>query len=225
MELSRQSRWGALQLIESHIPWVVRGREFLHCSCASGSPSQFNGRSSKHPCKAVAAVSIDEGQYGPTDISGLSFALVFAAGDGDSGQVLPILDASASKKQREALLNIVASLDTVPGSTFYGIFSTTFTTMHEPVFAEIDLVVDVDGRRARLAVPDLVDARGEPIVDTAGEPQRVRMALTELSDYGECEVGRGWASVTGPMEFELRDRHAQFVPLMMTEGGVFHLPI
>jgi len=212
-------------LIDS--PWVIRGREFLNCSCASGHPSHFNGRQSRGRCFAVAGIRIDEGQHGQTDISGLSLAMIFALNeDGGKGEVLPILDEAADQAQRAALLDIVTSLDDVAGSTFFRSFSTTFAVMREPVFARIDLVVDISGRRARLEVPGLIDARGEPVLDPDnGEPQRLQLALYDGADVAAREVGRGWASVTGPMTFELRDRHAQFAPLVMTEGGAFHLPL
>jgi hypothetical protein len=117
----------------------------------------------------------------------------------------------------------MSGLDTVPGATFFQVFSTTFERMHDPVFSKIELTVDISGRRARLLVPGLIDARGEPIVNpVTGEEQRARINLPDGFEYDVCEVGRGWASTNGPVDVQLRDSHAQFAQLHMTESGVVH---
>ncbi len=207
-------------------PWLIKGREFVHCNCAYGCPCQFNALPTHGHCQAVAGVMIDEGHHGDTDLGGLAIAMVVAwpgpIHEG-RGEVLPIVDANADERQRDALLRIMSGLDTVPGATFFQVFSTTFEKVHDPAFAEIDLVVDVTGRRARLHVPELIDARGEPIVNPiTGEEQRARINLPDGFEYDVCEVGRGWAKTTGPVDVQLRDSHAQFATLHMTGQGVVH---
>ena len=72
-------------------------------------------------------------------------------------------------------------------------------------------------------MPDLIDARGEPIVNpVTGEEQRARINLPDGFEYDICEVGRGWASTQGPVDVQLKDSHAQFADLHMTESGVVH---
>jgi hypothetical protein len=117
----------------------------------------------------------------------------------------------------------MSGLDTVPGATFFQVFMTTFSQVHDPVFAPIDLAVDVDGRRARLEVPGYIDARGEPIVNpVTGDEHQARINLPHGFEYETCEVGRGWATATGPIELALRDSHAQFAHLHLTGTGVVH---
>lgn len=206
--------------------WFIKGREFVHCNCAYGCPCQFNALPTHGHCQAVAGVQIEEGRHGETDLAGLSIAMVVAwpgpIHEG-KGQVLPIVDIEADERQRDALLRIMSGLDTVPGATFFQVFSTTFEKVHEPVFSRIDLTVDVSGRRARLMVPDVIDARGEPILNpVTGEEQRARINLPHGFEYDVCEVGRGWAATTGPVDVQLRDSHAQFAHLHLTESGVVH---
>lgn len=38
----------------------------------------------------------------------------------------------------------------------FQVFATTYSKVHDPVFARIDCAVDVDGRTARLVVPGVV---------------------------------------------------------------------
>ena len=203
--------------------WFIKGREFVHCNCAYGCPCQFNALPTHGNCQAVAGVHIDEGRHGDTDLAGLSIAMVVAwpgpIHEG-KGQVLPIVDIEADERQRDALLRIMSGLDTVPGATFFQVFSTTFEKVHEPVFSRIELTVDVSGRRARLMV---IDARGEPILNpVTGDEQRARINLPNGFEYDVCEVGRGWATTTGPVDVQLHDSHAQFAHLHLTESGVVH---
>src|SRR5688572_22620803 len=145
-------------------PWFIKAREFVHCNCAYGCPCQFNALPTHGHCQAVAALQIEEGRHGETDLSGTRIGMIVAwpgpIHEG-KGHVVPIVDESADEAQREALLRIMSGLDTVPGATFFQVFATTYEKVHEPVFAPIDLAVDIDGRRARLRVPDWIDARGE----------------------------------------------------------------
>ena len=206
--------------------WTIKAREFVHCNCAYGCPCQFNALPTHGHCQAVAALEILEGRHGDTDLAGTRIAMIVAwpgpIHEG-KGQVVPIVDEAATEAQREALLRIMSGLDTVPGATFFQVFSTTYEKVHDPVFAPIEIDVDVDGRTARLKVPDWIDARGEPIRNpVTGDEHRARINLPNGFEYETCEVGRGWAKTQGPVDVQLRDSHAQFATLHLTESGVVH---
>lgn len=206
--------------------WTLKGKEFVHCNCAYGCPCQFNALPTQGNCQAVAAIDIEEGHHGDVDLAGLRIGLIVAwpgAIHEGRGQAVPIVDERADPHQREALLRIMSGLDTVPGSTFFQVFSTTFERVHDPVFAPIDLSIDIDGRSAQLRVPDWIDARGEPITNpVTGEEHRARINLPQGFEYDVCEVGRGWARTQGPVDVQLSDSHAQFARLHLTESGVVH---
>jgi len=206
--------------------WTIKGREFVHCNCAYGCPCQFNALPTHGHCQAVAAVDIEEGWHGETRLDGLTIGMIVRwpgpIHEG-GGEVVPIVDERADDAQREALLRIMSGLDTEPGATFFQVFSTTFETVHEPVFARIELDLDVDGRSARLRVPGWIDARGEPIRNpVTGDEHRARINLPNGFEYDTCEVGRGWAGTEGPIAISLQDSHAQFARLHITESGVVH---
>jgi len=206
--------------------WTIKGREFVHCNCAYGCPCQFNALPTHGDCKAVAAVHIEEGHHGDTDLSGLNIGMIVAwpgpIHEG-RGHVVPLVDERANPQQREALLRIMTGQDTVPGSTFFQVFSTTFEKVEEPVFAPIELDIDIEGRSARLNVPGWVEARGEPIRNAVtGEESRARIQLPNGFEYDVAEQGRGWAKTTGPVDVQLEDSHAHFAELHMTETGVVH---
>ena len=206
--------------------WTIKGKEFVHCNCAYGCPCQFNALPTHGHCQAVAAIDIEQGHHDDTDLSGLRIGLIVAwpgpIHEG-MGEAVPIVDERADAAQREALLRIMSGLDTVPGATFFQVFATTYTKVHDPVFAPIDLRVDIDGRSAQLNVPGWIDARGEPIVNpVTGEAHRARINLPQGFEYDVCEVGRGWAQTQGPVDVQLSDSHAQFAELHLTESGVVH---
>ena len=206
--------------------WTIQGKEFVHCNCAYGCPCQFNALPTHGHCQAVAAIDIEQGHHGDIDLAGLRIGMIVAwpgpIHEG-GGAVLPLVDERADPSQRDALLRIMTGLDTVPGSTFFQVFATTFSTIHEPVFAAIDLQVDIDRRSARLSVPGWIDARGEPITNpVTGEEHRARINLPHGFEYDVCEVGRGWAKTQGPVDVQLSDSHAQFAQLHLTESGVVH---
>jgi len=206
--------------------WTIKGPEFVHCNCAWGCPCQFNALPTYGNCKAVAAIDIVEGHHGDTDLSGLRIGMIVAwpgAIHEGGGHVVPIVDERADDAQRDALLRIMSGLDTVPGSTFFQVFSTTYEKVHDPVFAPIDIEVDVEGRTARLSVPGWIDARGEPIRNpVTGDELRARVNLPNGFEYDTCEVGRGWATTQGPVDVQLSDSHAQFADVHLTESGVVH---
>jgi hypothetical protein len=169
-------------------------------------------------------VQIEEGIHGTTRLDGLNVAAVVAwpgAIHEGGGQILPIVDEKANQAQREALLRIMSGLDTEPGATFFQVFSTTYEKVHAPVFAKIEFMVDVEGRRAQLNVPGYIECRGEPIVNAVtGATHHARINLPNGFEYTTAEIGRGWAKTSGPVQINLADSHAHFADLQMTQSGV-----
>jgi hypothetical protein len=206
--------------------WSIKGREFVHCNCNYGCPCQFNSLPTHGDCRAIGFVDIEEGHHGKTRLDGLRIGMIAqwpgAIHEG-RGEIVPIVDERANPAQREALLRIMSGLDTEPGATFFQVFSTTFEKVHDPVFAKVDMDVDVNGRLARLNVPGWVEARGEPIRNPiTNEEHRARINLPHGFEYDTCEVGRGWAETKGPIKLSLKDSHAQFANLHLTGTGVVH---
>ncbi len=206
--------------------WTIRGRNFTHCSCDYGCPCQFNARPTRGYCHAVVGFDVDEGHHGATRLDGLKFAAVVTwpgpIHEG-KGQIVPIVDERATPEQRNALLRIMSGLDTEPGATIFQVFSATYEKVYDPVFAKVELSVDVDGRKATLRVPGLIEARGEPIRNPVNNGEhRARINLPAGFEYAVAEVGRGWANTSGPISLRLEDCHAHFAKLHMTQSGIVH---
>lgn len=206
------------------VSWAIKGREFNHCNCDYGCPCQFNGRPTHGNCRAVIGIAIEQGHHGETKLDGLN-VIALAAWPGaiheGGGEVLAIVDERADAAQRDALLRILSGQDTEPGATIFQVFAAMFDRAYPPVFAQVGVEVDVDGRTARLNVPGLVEARGQPIRNpVTGEAHRARIDLPNGFEFAVAEVGRGWITTTGPIELTMSDSHAHFANLNLTSAGV-----
>jgi hypothetical protein len=204
--------------------WMLKGQEFLNCNCAYGCPCQFMALPTYGDCKGVLGFDIEHGYHGDTKLDGLKFVGICSwpkAIHAGHGQVQPIVDERASPQQREAILRIMSGLDTEPGATIFQVFAATFDKVHDPIFAKIDFSLDVDGRRATLKVPGIIETRAEPIQNpVTGDEHRVCINLPHGFEYILAEVGRGWTNTSGAIALNLADSHAHFAQLHMTQSGV-----
>jgi len=206
--------------------WWFKGREFTNCNCAYGCPCQFNALPTFGDCKAVIGVEIGEGMHGETRLDGLRFAGVFKWPGPihlGNGEAFPIVDARASDAQRNALLRILSGEDTEPGATIFSVFAATFAKVHQPVFADIDIAIDMEKHRSRLHVPGYIDQHGEPIRNpVTGAEFRGLIELPNGFEYFRAEMARGWSKTKGPIELDLADSHGHFAELHLSSTGMVH---
>lgn len=206
--------------------WTIRALEFSNCNCSYGCPCQFNGLPTHGHCSAVVAFRIDEGHHGTTRLDGLKVAGMFAwpgAIHEGHGEAALIIDKNATEPQREALLRILSGQDTEPGATIFNVFASTLETVHPPIFADINFEVDIESRRARLAVPGYVESRGEPIVNPVTMAEhRIRIDSPNGFEFRLAEIGRGWSKTEAPMRITLADSYGQFCKLNLCQTGVIN---
>lgn len=204
--------------------WEIKGRELVNCSCEYGCNCQFDGLPDKGYCHAVAGIQIDEGHHGQARLDGLRVAAIFKwpgpIHEGN-GEAIAFVDANADEQQREALLKIMTGQDTDPFATMFAVFAATVTRMHDPVFTDIELELDVDGRRGRIFVKDYIDTTGRPIVNkVTGIETRAQIVLPAGFEYAVADIGSASSTTTGPMELSLTDSYAQFAHLHLDNHGV-----
>jgi hypothetical protein len=204
--------------------WEFKGRELVNCSCTYGCNCQFNGLPDKGHCYAVAGIQIDEGHFGETKLDGLRIGALFkwpgAIHEGH-GEALAFVDRRADDKQREALLKIMTGQDTDPFATMFAVYASTIETMHPPVFTDIDLDLDIDGRRGRMRIENYVEMTGEPLRNkVSGEESRAQIVLPAGFEYEVADIGSASSTTTGPMSFELAETYGQFANLHLNSHGV-----
>jgi hypothetical protein len=206
------------------IDWKIRGPEIVICNCSYGCPCQFNSLPTEGNCRAAIAIRIDEGHFGKTRLDGLSVAVLVAwpgAIHEGRGQCLPVIDERASPEQREALLTILSGQESEPGATVFGVFASTFEKVHEPLSKPISIELDVDGRTGRVVVPGLLESSAEPIRNpVTGAAHRARVTLPEGFEYRTAEFASGTVRAQGPIQIDIKGRHAHLADLHMTGRGV-----
>jgi hypothetical protein len=205
-------------------PWEIKGREFGNCNCDYSCPCQFNALPSNGHCRGLAVFDIEQGFYGSVRLDGLRGAAVFRwpgpIHEG-RGECVHVLDKRATPEQRDALLRILRGEDTEPGATVFNVFASTCEKMHEPIVADIEFELDIDGRRARARIEGVVETRGEPILNpVTGAAHRVRIEQPEGFEFAVAEIGRGWSKTGGPVSFELDDTYGQFAHIHLNQNGM-----
>ncbi len=206
--------------------WVLKGAGHAYCNCDYGCPCQFNGRPSSvdGSCRAVQFIQIDEGRYGATNLDGLRFGWLIswpgAVHEGNGVMQLFIGDR-ADEEQREALQRIAYNEDTDEILTSFSIYHSLCTTVHEPIFAPIELEFDAEARTAHVEVPGIVVADAEPVRNpVTGAPHRAQIVLPEGFEWTVLETASGTFKSTSTVPLDFADSFACFYKLHMTDRGI-----
>ncbi|MCP9825489.1 DUF1326 domain-containing protein [Synechococcus sp. EJ6-Ellesmere] len=204
--------------------WMVRGREFSNCNCDWGCPCQFNAPSTHGHCEAIGSGIVDEGYFNDTSLDGLHWALLLqwpgeiSAGNGTQQA---IIDERATPQQRESLRRILHGEATKPGATGFYVYNSTMSTVLETLFAPVTVEVDVEGRRASILVPGLIESSGTPIIDPlSGQEHRAGISLPDGFEYTFAEMGSGSTRSSAAIALELKDSYGQFNYMHLTQDGV-----
>ena len=205
--------------------WTLHGTEFENCNCAWGCPCQFGAKSTQGHCEAFMCGHIDEGNFNDTNLDGLDWAMVMYwpgevhEGNG-TGQV--IIDERADPAQREALRKILHGESTTPGATVFFVYNSTMSTVLEPLYAPIDLAIDVDQRTASMTIEGLVESRGEPLAipGNPGLPPRIQLSTPEGPRYLYAEMGNGNTTARAGIDLDFKDSYCQFNVMHLNQDGL-----
>jgi hypothetical protein len=205
-------------------PWELKGRELVNCTCEYGCNCQFNALPDKGHCHAVGGILIEEGHFGDARLDGLKIAVIFKwpgpIHEG-SGEAIAFVDERADAAQRDGLLRIMSGQDTAPFATMFAVFASTLAKMHDPVFTQIDIQIDVDRRKGRVFVQDYIDLTGRPIRNpVTGAEARAQIVLPEGFEYEVAEIGSASSRTGGPVLVEIDEKYAQFARLHMNNHGL-----
>lgn len=208
----------------AYVEWEVKAREFANCNCSYGCPCQFNALPTHGHCRAVVGYAIDAGHFGNTRLDGLRAVYVAkwpGAVHQGNGELQIIIDERANATQREALRKILYGEETDPGTTVWNIFMSMITTVHDPLYADIQFDVDIEARQADLKVPNLVEMTGEPIRNpVTGAEHRARIELPNGFEYTVAEIGSGTSTARGAVPMALSNSYGQFAHLHLSTHGV-----
>ena len=204
--------------------WIIEGREYGNCNCNWGCPCQFGSPTTYGNCEAVVSGIIDSGNFNETKLDGLNFAmLLYWPGEiaEGNGRQQAIIDERADSDQREALRKILHGESTTPGATHFFVYNSTMSEVLDPIYAPIELSIDVESREANLKIPDVVESEGTPIIHpVSGQEHRARIHLPNGFEYTHAEVANGNTTSTGEIKLDLKDSYGQFNLLLLNQDGV-----
>lgn len=205
--------------------WHFHSYTFGNCNCASNCGCQFNVPSTHGFCQFVEGGILSDSEYNGTDLTGLKWAFVgiwpgeIAEGN---GKVQFIIDERADDAQREALERILTGQAGEPGSNHFSVFRSTFSEFLETLYLPIECTVDIEARRAKLIVPGILQADGNPLINEfSGDEFRIALARPEGSfEFTYAEIGAGTASVSGALALEFDQTYAQFCEHNYNQDGL-----
>ena len=140
--------------------WKLKGTVLIACNCDYGCPCNFNAPPTHGHCEGGWAWHVQDGRYGDTDLSGLTFSVAAdwpkAIHEGN-GEAAVLIDVRANEAQREALRTLVSGAAGGP----WGILKNTWTEVQEPRYVEFE--IDLAGQRSKAKAGDLFELEMEPI--------------------------------------------------------------
>ncbi len=140
--------------------WQMQGDIMEMCSCNTVCPCNYGGDPSDLPCEAVLCFRIDQGNYGGTELGGLSVVLyVQIPGKPFEGNwTLGVyLDQQASQTQAEAIGNILSGQAGGWFEPFSGLIGTAIPPKVVPIKFET-----VDGEHT-VTIDGVLEAASEKI--------------------------------------------------------------
>jgi len=97
------------------------------------------------------------------------------------------------------------------------------STVHEPLFKPIDYEVDIEARTARVAIPGVLESRGEPIRSPVdGAKHRVRIDIPNGIEFELAEIGNASTKASAAIQLDLKNTYGQWNVLRHSGSGVVH---
>jgi hypothetical protein len=176
-------------------------------------------------CTGLVAFKIDKGHCEDVSLDDLAVAATFyfpRAIHHGQGVLQPMLDERADEAQRNALFYILSGEDQ-PVGTMFQIFSVIIETIKDPLFAKIGFEWDLEGRRARVEIANVVQAHSQPICNpVTGQEERVILVLPKGWVFHEAENASGFARGLGAIKFDLNRRHSSLAHIAWNQNGLVH---
>ena len=95
--------------------------------------------------------------------------------------------------------------ETDEATTTWWVFHAMSSTMHPPLYAEIEHEVAIEARTARVHIRGLLHSEGRPIVSPVnGAPHRVLLDMPEGIEFALAEIGSATTSATGAVALDFR---------------------
>ena len=208
------------------IDWYVEGVTFGNCNCAYGCPCQFEALPTHGNCRGFEAMRIDKGHFADVNLAEVKYAILYAWPGPifkGKGELQVIIDESANKKQRDALVTILHGGETEEAATHWWVFRKMSDRVHETLFKPIEVQVDLEARTARASIRGVLESIGRPIRPPHSDGEhRVRIQIPDGIEFEVAEIGSA-TTTTGrdsAISLKLTDSYGQFNVLRHSGRGV-----
>ena len=140
-----------------------------------------------------------------------------------NGECQAVIDERADGKQRDALATILYGGETNEGATHWWVYTKMSSTVHPPLFKHIEFDVNIERRKARIVISDVLESIARPIRSPAtGAEHRVRINLPNGIEYDLAEIGSGTTKTMASIALDLKDTYFHFNALRQSGKGVVH---
>jgi hypothetical protein len=211
----------------AHVDWYIEGVEVSNCNCDYACPCQFESPRPTHgDCRGFAAVRIDKGHFGDVALDGLCAALLYGWPGPiykGNGECQAVIDEQADGKQRVALAAIMYGEETDAGTTHWWVYRTMSSTVHPPLFKRIEFDANIERRKARILISDVLESTARPIQSPAtGAEHRVSINLPNGIEFHVAEIASGTTKTIASIVLDLKDSYFHFNTLRQSGKGVVH---
>lgn len=164
--------------------WYMEGPWFKNCSCDPGCPCDFNQNPTQGYCEGMVAMRVDKGHFGDVDLSGIRWGAIVhwdgALHLGD-GHVQPFVSDDSTPEQRDAVFEAMSGKH---GDTLMEIFSVICPHVHEPIVAPVEFEFDLESRRGRVAVGDVLVSEVDTLRNiNPPTPYRILVKIPDGFEY------------------------------------------
>ncbi|WP_135507146.1 DUF1326 domain-containing protein [Roseovarius aestuariivivens] len=210
----------------AHVDWYVEGPAYGNCNCGYACPCQFEEDPTQGNCRGFEVMEITKGHFAEVDLSGVKVAIVYAwpgpIYEG-GGEMQLIIDKSASPEQRTALETVLTGGETDEEATHWWVFRAMCPTLHDTIYATIEMDTDMEARRAEIQIGDILTSEGRPIKPPHSEGEhRVRIDMPNGIEFSIAEVGNASTTATTPIKLDLKDSYGQWHFMKHGPTGVVH---
>ena len=93
--------------------------------------------------------------------------------------------------------------------------------VHLPLFKHIEFDLNIDGRKAHIVIPDVLESTARPIRNPrTGAEHRIRINLPNGIEYDLAEIGSGTTKTMSSIALDLKDTYFHFSVFRQSGKGV-----
>jgi hypothetical protein len=95
------------------------------------------------------------------------------------------------------------------------------STVYPPLFKHIEFDVNIERRKARIVIPDVLESTARPIRSPAtGAEHRVRIDLPNGIEFNLAEIGSGTTKTMASIALDLKDTYFHFAVVRQSGKGL-----